>query len=551
MPFFLLMSFPYAGTIPNVMKDRYLESIGGVSMDRKSKGNKVGCAGLIFDDNFEAGNLGSVRSISDFEYEICLRPDTNAPKYRLWFYFRVTFDQANSVFTSKQDGEHRAVFSIVNFSKNRSLYRDGMAPLVRSTSRPLWERVPRRNVFYFRSAKHKAAFVMSFVFTFDKCDDEYYFAYSYPFTYTEQQKILAQIEAQRLPYVRRDLLCRSVQGRRVDMITVGDINPLSPAFRSFDGKKRRTIVIVGRVHPGETPASFVLKGLLDFLTSSTDRDAERLRRAVTFILVPMLNPDGCFLGNYRTCSLGIDHNRRWTYPTQAMEPSLQAVKHLLADLYRKSDVQVDFFIDIHAHSTARSAFVLCNPPPRHLSATGPNNSSSGSGNHNSRMNGPNSNSSKHNAYTNGTMASGENCISQDVLRSIHLSDISAWPRIIANSVKEFSLGACKLCTDPSKAGCARRVLGGDFPDIVCYTLEISFYAAPMNNGSALTSQMYKPIAHQSRDRDYVSNGVNTNGSASANGTVQPGCPNTEKGYIEFGKQVGLSFMTYYKITRAR
>ena len=32
----------------------------------------------------------------------------------------------------------RVIFNIVNFSKTKSLYRDGMAPMVKSTSRPKW-----------------------------------------------------------------------------------------------------------------------------------------------------------------------------------------------------------------------------------------------------------------------------------------------------------------------------------------------------------------------------------------------------------------------------
>lgn len=58
-----------------------------------------------------------------------------------------------------------------------------------------------------------------------------------------------------------------------------------------------------------------------------------------------------------------------------------------------------------------------------------------------------------------------------------MADITILPRIVAQNVREFSLGACKLCTDPAKAGCARRVLGADFADVVCYTLEISFFAS--------------------------------------------------------------------------
>lgn len=32
----------------------------------------------------------------------------------------------------------RVIFNIVNFSKTKSLYRDGMAPMVKSTIRPKW-----------------------------------------------------------------------------------------------------------------------------------------------------------------------------------------------------------------------------------------------------------------------------------------------------------------------------------------------------------------------------------------------------------------------------
>ena len=125
-------------------------------MTTGSKSQRVG--DFVFDDDFESGNLGEVKHTSDFEYEIALRPDTNAPRFRLWFYFRVrplVMDQ-------------RAVFSIVNFSKQRTLYRDGMTPVVRSTSRPKGERVPTKNVFCYKSAKHKAAFVMTFAFVFDR-----------------------------------------------------------------------------------------------------------------------------------------------------------------------------------------------------------------------------------------------------------------------------------------------------------------------------------------------------------------------------------------------
>lgn len=46
-----------------------------------------------------------------------------------------------------------------------------------------------------------------------------------------------------------------------------------------------------RVHPGESNASWVVKGLIDYLTGSS-AEAQMLRRQFVFKIVPMLNPDG-------------------------------------------------------------------------------------------------------------------------------------------------------------------------------------------------------------------------------------------------------------------
>jgi hypothetical protein len=55
----------------------------------------------------------------------------------------------------------RVLFSIVNFSKSRSLFREGMSPLVCSSSRPTWERIPAKNCFYYRSPKANNGCVLS------------------------------------------------------------------------------------------------------------------------------------------------------------------------------------------------------------------------------------------------------------------------------------------------------------------------------------------------------------------------------------------------------
>ena len=46
-----------------------------------------------------------------------------------------------------------------------------------------------------------------------------------------------------------------------------------------------------RVHPGETPAQFIIHGVIDFLAGESSR-ARALRANVVFKITPMLNPDG-------------------------------------------------------------------------------------------------------------------------------------------------------------------------------------------------------------------------------------------------------------------
>jgi len=71
---------------------------------------------------------------------------------------------------------------------------------------------------------------------------------------------------------------------------------------------RKAIVLTARVHPGESNASWMMKGVINFLVSD-DHAAEFLRNTYVFKIIPMLNPDGVIVGNYRCSLVGQDLNR--------------------------------------------------------------------------------------------------------------------------------------------------------------------------------------------------------------------------------------------------
>lgn len=69
-----------------------------------------------------------------------------------------------------------------------------------------------------------------------------------------------------------------------------------------DIARRKAIVISSRVHPGESNSSFIMEGIVEYICSG-EIEATSLRDAYVFKIIPMLNPDGVIVGNYR-CSLG-------------------------------------------------------------------------------------------------------------------------------------------------------------------------------------------------------------------------------------------------------
>lgn len=102
----------------------------------------------------------------------------------------------------------------------------------------------------------------------------------------------------------------------------------------------RVIILLARSHPGESVTSFVCQGFLEFLLGSHPI-ASVLRENFVFKIIPMLNPDGVFLGNNRCNLIGQDLNRTWNVATEFSHPTIVAVKKLLKDI-DSSDVMFYF-----------------------------------------------------------------------------------------------------------------------------------------------------------------------------------------------------------------
>ncbi|XP_061481919.1 cytosolic carboxypeptidase-like protein 5 isoform X2 [Rhineura floridana] len=388
---------------------------------------EIRCGGLLFSSKFDSGNLahvekvehqegdgdatgngggsssstsvasvvfGSSLPVADYEFNVWTKPDCGDTEYengnRSWFYFSVRGGVPGKLIK----------IHIVNMNKQTKLYSQGMAPLVKTVpARPRWERIRERPAFEMVETQ----FVLSFVHRFlDYRGATTFFAFCYPFSYTECQDMLAQLDVhfaecrhlspistisrragadsrkaegklrstthrvrkcpkggrakgrkeEALPrgtpsldsiYYHRELLCYSLDKLRVDLLTITSCHGMqeerearleklfpdknTPRPHCFAGK--RVFFLSSRVHPGETPSSFVFNGFLEFILREEDPRAQMLRRMFVFKLIPMLNPDGVVRGHYRTDARGVNLNRQYLNPDVELHPAVYGAKAVM------------------------------------------------------------------------------------------------------------------------------------------------------------------------------------------------------------------------------
>ncbi|CAM2099022.1 unnamed protein product [Caretta caretta] len=118
---------------------------------------------------------------------------------------------------------------------------------------------------------------------------------------------------------------------------------------------RPYVVLMARVHPGESNASWVMKGTVEFLVSG-DPIAELLRKCFIFKIIPMLNPDGVINGNHRCSLSGDDLNRQWLAPSCQLHPTIYHTKGLLYYLCSVGRAPL-VFCDYHGHSQKKNVFL--------------------------------------------------------------------------------------------------------------------------------------------------------------------------------------------------
>lgn len=196
-------------------------------------------------------------------------------------------------------------------------------------------------------------YTLSFSFKFPYADDTILLAYHFPFTYSFQRECLAALHASSslaASCMRRQKLTLTRGGNLCELVTITDFARTRAELEAV--KRRKIVVLSARIHPGESNASWIMKGLLEFLVGPSEA-AAWLRQNIVFKVVPMLNCDGVVEGCYRTGLSGVDLNRHWDEPSPIIHPTIYHTRKLLLAISVQRPILL--FCDFHGHSVMKNS----------------------------------------------------------------------------------------------------------------------------------------------------------------------------------------------------
>ena len=178
---------------------------------------------LIFESRFESGNLAAALKVNENDYYLALQNDVNTSGNTQWFFFRVSNTKAYS----------QVRFSMLNLCNPDSLYNEGMKVLVYSEKHAQekdigWHRSGTKIAYYANGIRkdnckgYKTLYSMTFNYEFEYNDDNVYFAYCYPYTYTELAEELNTIMADPIKqqYVQKKTLTETLAGNKCEVLTI-------------------------------------------------------------------------------------------------------------------------------------------------------------------------------------------------------------------------------------------------------------------------------------------------------------------------------------------
>lgn len=271
-------------------------------------------------DNAQACNTGHVRLTTDFstgrmdecalvatnDYLITLVPENTPINSSPWYAFKIQADQSTDItITMKVRGdEHRYPPKISHDGKKWELQKyklkgDRLVMKLTASTQPI------------------------IIAAQEVINNQYYVDWA--------NKLKQSTN------INHSVLGKSTQGRPIYKI------------ESRNEQSKEWLVILGRQHPPEITGALALFPFVDTLLSSGEL-GRHFREKYNILVIPNINPDGVYAGNWRSNANGIDLNRDWNTFSQIETKQINDYLQQIVAQGHKIKFAIDF------HSTKHDIF---------------------------------------------------------------------------------------------------------------------------------------------------------------------------------------------------
>ena len=260
---------------------------------------------LKFEHNFATGRLDDCQQLGDNQYLLILKPENSPINNSPWYAFKVIGKQSMSidVVMQVQGGDHRYPPKVSRNGRDWQLQQHQL----------------QGDKLQFSLAIDQQA---TWISAQESLTSEAYYHWG---------RKLAKRDN-----VDHEVIGWSVQKRPLYKIETKD-------------QGNEWLVVLGRQHPPEITGALAIFPFTDTLLADTPL-AQQFRQRFNILVIPNVNPDGVYLGNWRHNANGADLNRDWG---KFKQPEVASIHNYLAKLVaqgQKLSMAVDF------HSTKRDIF---------------------------------------------------------------------------------------------------------------------------------------------------------------------------------------------------
>ncbi|HNW51857.1 MAG TPA: M14-type cytosolic carboxypeptidase [Prolixibacteraceae bacterium] len=238
--------------------------------------------------SFESGSIGTTEQTGKNEWEISLSDDNNNSElpasWRSWWYIKMenVSTSVSTQITIKNEGWPYYYIPVYSYDQET------------------WFRFSEEEVTQQETQTPDEIGELTIKKKFEQ--KEVWIARFYPYTFSDLEKYLTKLKGNSL--VDISVPGHSQKGKPIYLLKITD-----PTI-SQSGKKR--VFMHARTHPAETPPSFVIEGLVNFLIGGSAEANDILSRFEVYIF-PMQNVDGVIAGNYRSTPKSENLEMMWYF----------------------------------------------------------------------------------------------------------------------------------------------------------------------------------------------------------------------------------------------